>query len=68
MNYPLFKFLRIIFAAYLLCVGLLVIVKSVYFFTPFTDGDLLARVIVHPAAGMLLGFSDQLQKPRARVF
>ena len=57
MNYPLFKLIRIAFAAYLICAGLLVIVKIVCFSTPATDQDLLARLIVHPAAGMLLGFS-----------
>jgi len=57
-----FKFLRIAFCAYLLCAGLLIIVKLVYFSTPFTDQDLFARMIIHPAAGMLIGLSDRRQK------
>ena len=56
INYPLFKLIRIAFAAYLICAGLLVIVKIVCFSTPATDQDLLARLIIHPASGMLLGF------------
>ena len=57
-----FKFLRIAFCAYLLCAGLLIIVKLVYFSKPFTDQDLFARLIIHPAAGMIIGHSDQRQK------
>jgi hypothetical protein len=57
-----FSFLRIAFCAYLLCAGLLIIVKLVYFSTAFTDQDLFTRMIIHPAAGMLMGFSDQRRK------
>lgn len=59
MSYSMFKFLRIAFCAYLLCAGLLVILKLVFFSTPFAEQDYLTRLIVHPAAGMLLGFSDE---------
>lgn len=55
MNYPLLTLIRIAFAAYLICAGLLVIVKIVCFSTPATDPDLLAQLIIHPASGMLLG-------------
>lgn len=59
MNYSLLKLIRFAFAAYLICAGLLVIVKIVCFSIPATDQSFLAQLIVHPASGMLLGFTSR---------
>lgn len=59
MSYPLFKFLRFAFCAYLICAGLLVVIKVVYLATPITDQDWFTGLIVHPAAGMLIASSDE---------
>ena len=64
MSCPMLRLIRIVFSAYLICAGLIVIVKLVYFSTPWTDPELFERLIIHPAAGMLMVFPGQRKEVR----
>ena len=50
-----FRFLRFTFCAYLLCAGLLILFKLVVFSALWEDQEYLTGLILHPAAGMIIG-------------
>lgn len=56
MDHSMFKFFRIIFSGYLLCVVLLLLVKLFVFSAPWEEQGYLTGLILHPAAGMIIGF------------
>jgi hypothetical protein len=55
MSFRTFRLLRIAFGIYLVCAGVLLIVKFIVLSDLWEDQEYLTGLILHPATGMMIG-------------